>query len=267
MSLSVAVAGKGGVGKTTISALLVRALCGTAVRPVLAVDADPNSNLAAALGVEPGRPLADIREQGSLPEGSPPSGIGRLRAIDDQLQRAIVEADGFDLITMGRPEGPRCYCAVNHLLRHALDKLARSYPAVVVDNEAGMEHLSRRTTTDFDFLATVVTPTLPAIRAAQRIEALAAELPIRIGHRLVLVNRAGQGQLDPRVQEALAGLSSQPLPAVPEDPALEHLGAIGGSVFELPDSSPSMQSVLRVVAILQELKAGSSIVPQQTAGA
>lgn len=254
MSLSVAVAGKGGVGKTTISALLVRAMCNSAIRPVLAVDADPNSTLAAALGVEAGRPLADIREQGSLPEGSPPSGIGRLRAIDDELQRAIVEAEGFDLITMGRPEGPRCYCAVNHLLRHALDKLARSYQAVIIDNEAGMEHLSRRTTNDIDFLLTVVTPTVPALRAAERIEALAAELPIRIGQRLLLVNRAGQWPPNPSVQAAIDRLSSQRLPAVPDDPALEELGAIAGSVFQLPDSNPAVQSVSKVVAFLQDLK-------------
>ncbi len=254
MSLSVAVAGKGGVGKTTISALLIRALCSSALRPVLAVDADPNSNLAAALGVEAGRPLADIREQGSTPEGSPPSGIGRLRAVDDQLQRAIVEADGFDLITMGRPEGPRCYCAVNHLLRHALDKLSRSYEAVVIDNEAGLEHLSRRTTNDIDFLLTVVTPTVPAIRAAERIESLAAELPIRIARRLLLVNRAIEGKIDPRIQSALARLTSHPLPSVPDDPALEELGAVGGSVFDLPEDNPSVQSMLHLVTVLQGLR-------------
>ena len=115
MTLSIAIAGKGGIGKTTLSALLVRALREAGVRPILAVDADPNSNLAETLGVEPGRALADIREVGSSPEGSPPSGIGRVRAVEDELQRAITEDDGFDLITMGRPEGPRCYCAVNNL--------------------------------------------------------------------------------------------------------------------------------------------------------
>ncbi len=116
MTLSIAIAGKGGIGKTTLSALLVRALREAGIRPILAVDADPNSNLAEALGVKPGRPLAEIREVGSSPEGSPPSGIGRVRAVEDEIQRAITEDDGFDLIAMGRPEGPRCYCAVNNLL-------------------------------------------------------------------------------------------------------------------------------------------------------
>ncbi len=123
-------------------------------------------------------PLAHIREQGSSPEGSPASGIGRARAIDDEIQRAIVEAQGFDLIAMGRPEGPRCYCYVNNLLRRSLDSLAANYAAVVMDNEAGMEHLSRRTTNKVDFLIVVTDCTLPAFRAAERILALSHELPI-----------------------------------------------------------------------------------------
>ena len=162
LGISLAIAGKGGTGKTTLSALIVRALGILHVRPALAVDADPNSNLAEALGVAPGMPLAQIREQGSSPEGSPPSGIGRARAIDDEIQRAIVESQGFDLIAMGRPEGPRCYCYVNNLLRRSLDSLAANYAAVVMDNEAGMEHLSRRTTNNVDFLVVVTDCTLPA---------------------------------------------------------------------------------------------------------
>jgi CO dehydrogenase maturation factor len=147
MGLSLAIAGKGGIGKTTFAALVIRALGELKIRPALAVDADPNSNLAEALGVAPGMPLAHIREQGSSPEGSPASGIGRARAVEDEIQRAIVEAQGFDLLAMGRPEGPRCYCYVNNLLRRSLDLLAANYAAVVMDNEAGMEHLSRRTPT------------------------------------------------------------------------------------------------------------------------
>ncbi|MHC4181455.1 MAG: ATP-binding protein, partial [Planctomycetota bacterium] len=184
MKISVAVAGKGGTGKTTLSALLVRCLREAALRPILAVDADPNSNLAEALGVESGKQLADIREEGSSPEGSPASGVGRVRAVEDEIQRAITEADGFDLVTMGRPEGPRCYCYVNNLLRKSLGELSRNYAALVLDNEAGMEHLSRRTTNNVDFLLMVVNPALPAIRAAKRILALSHQLPITIGHRL-----------------------------------------------------------------------------------
>lgn len=252
MTLSIAVAGKGGIGKTTLCALLVRSLREQGVRPILAVDADPNSNLAEALGVEPGKALADIREQGSAPEGSPPSGIGRVRAIGDEIQRAIAEADGFDLITMGRPEGPRCYCAVNNLLRNSLDGLSHNYRAVVVDNEAGMEHLSRRTTNDVDFLVVMMNPTLPSVRAARRILALAAELPVRIGRRMVLVNRAAPQGLQEPIEREVAQLAAERLPEVPQDDSVEEAGAVGRNVFALSAQTPALLAMDKIVEILSD---------------
>ncbi len=251
MRLSLAVAGKGGTGKTTVSALVVRALREAGVKPILAVDADPNSSLADALGVDPGTPLADVREQGSSPEGSPQSGVGRARAVDDDVQRAITEADGFDLITMGRGEGPRCYCYVNNLLRKSLDALARNYQAVVLDNEAGMEHLSRRTTNNMDFLITVANPALPSIRAASRILALARQLPVQIEHRAVLVNRAVPGPWAPPIEEAIAGLEGERLPDVPQDDAVERAGAAGAAVFTLPADAPAVAAVTNLVDLLR----------------
>lgn len=250
MTFSIAIAGKGGIGKTTLSALLVRALQESGRRPVLAVDADPNSNLAEALGVEPGKPLAEIREQGSSPEGSPASGIGRVRAVEDEIQRAIAEADGFDLIAMGRPEGPRCYCAVNNLLRKSLDELSRNYAVVVVDNEAGMEHLSRRTTNDVDVLVVVMNPTLPSVRAAERILELSHQLPVRIARRAVLVNRLGPAGPAASVERHLARLQAERLPDVPQDDAVESAGAIGQDVFGLAADSPALTAVRNVVQIL-----------------
>lgn len=248
--LSIAIAGKGGTGKTTFSALLIRALSAAGIRPVLAVDADPNSNLAEALGVEGGRHLAEIREQGSSPEGSPPSGVGRARALEDELQRAIVEAAGFDLITMGRGEGPRCYCYVNNLLRQSLDRLAGDYAAVVIDNEAGMEHLSRRTTRDVDFLVVVADPTLPALRAVRRILELSRELPVSIGRRMILLNRVPQRGLAPAVGAELARLDAPRLPDVPFDETVEQAGAEGRSVFFLPADTPALEAVGRVAEVL-----------------
>jgi CO dehydrogenase maturation factor len=252
LTLSIAVAGKGGVGKTTLAALFVRALREAKIRPILAVDADPNSNLAEALGVAPGRPLADIREQGSSPEGSPSSGIGRARAVADEIQRAIAEADGFDLVTMGRPEGPRCYCYVNNLLRTSLDGLARNYAAVVLDNEAGMEHLSRRTTNNVDFLIAVTDPTLPALRAVQRIVGLSRELPIQIGCRTVLVNRVEPAGIADPLGAQLAELGAQRLPDVPQDAKVQRAGAAGRDVFTLPAESAAMAAVRRVVERLSQ---------------
>jgi CO dehydrogenase maturation factor len=255
MTISIAIAGKGGIGKTTLSALLVRALRESGIRPILAVDADPNSNLAETLGVDPGRPLAEIREVGSSPEGSPASGIGRVRAVEDEIQRAITEADGFDLITMGRPEGPRCYCAVNNLLRKSLDSLTHNYAAVVVDNEAGMEHLSRRSTNNVDFLLIVMNPTLPSARAAGRILALSNELPVAIGRRMLLVNRLGPQGMPEEVSSEISGLHVERLPDVPQDDELEREGNTGQDVFRLSTHSPALLAVRNVVKELSSAAA------------
>ena len=251
MTLSIAVAGKGGIGKTTLCALLVRSLRELGARPILAVDADPNSNLAEALGVEPGKVLADIREEGSTPEGSPASGIGRVRAVGDEIQRAIAEAEGFDLITMGRPEGPRCYCAVNNLLRNSLDGLSRNYRAVVVDNEAGMEHLSRRTTNDVDCLVVMMNPTLPSFRAAKRILDLSTELPVRIGRRMLLVNRVGPQGVEEVITREVAELAAERLPEVPQDDCVEQAGASGRSVFALSAETPALSAMNEIAKTLR----------------
>ncbi|MBC8873900.1 MAG: AAA family ATPase [Planctomycetes bacterium] len=247
MKLSIAIAGKGGTGKTTFSALLVRALREKGIRPILAVDADPNSTLADALGVDEGRPLAEIREQGSSPEGSPASGVGRARAIEDEIHRAITEADGFDLVTMGRGEGPRCYCYVNNLLRLSLDTLGKSYDAMVLDNEAGMEHLSRRTTNDVDFLIAVSNPTLPSLRAVKRIMQLSRELPINIKHRMVLVNRVASDSPLEVVESQLGPVEAERLPDVPDDEIVERAGAVGQDVFALDDQNPALLAVRAIV--------------------
>ena len=250
MKLAIAVAGKGGTGKTTLSALIVRALKQSGRGPVLAVDADPTSNLAEALGVEPGRALAEVREKGSSAEGSPASGVGRARAIEDEIHRAITEAEGFDLVTMGRGEGPRCYCYVNNLLRKSLDELTGSYQAVVLDNEAGMEHLSRRTTNDMDFLVAVTNPAMPAVRAARRILELSRELPVRIRHRALLVNRVGPDGLPPAIEEQSAALEAERLPDIPQDDEVGRAGAMGEDVFSLPDTCPALLAVDRVLDTL-----------------
>ena len=256
MKLSIAVAGKGGIGKTTLSALVVRALRESGVSPILAVDADPNSTLADALGVEESKPLAEIREERSSAEGSPASGMGRARAVEDEIQRAIVEAEGFDLVCMGHPEGPRCYCYVNTLLRKSLDDLTRNYDAVVLDNEAGMEHLSRRTTNDVDFLIAVMNPTRPSLRAVQRILKLAKQLPVTIGQRAVLLNRVGPDGVPDEIAEELEQLDALRLPDVPQDDAVERAGAVGSDVFSLDEDTPALVGVRRVLEELSAIRSG-----------
>jgi len=214
VKMSLAIAGKGGTGKTTLAAMFVRTLRETDVRPVLAVDADPN-------------------------------------AFEDEIQRAIVEADGFDLITMGRPEGPRCYCYVNTLLRKSLKDLARNYESMVLDNEAGMEHLSRRTTNDVDFLVAVMNPTLPSFRAVRRILTLADSLPINIGHRVVLVNRAGPDGAGPQFEEELAKLGAARAPDIPQDEEVEQAGTVGRDVFSLSEGNAALSAVRSVIDYLR----------------
>jgi CO dehydrogenase maturation factor len=199
------------------------------------------------LGVDEGRPLAEVREQGSSPEGSPASGVGRARAVEDEIQRAITEAAGFDLITMGRGEGPRCYCYVNNLLRTSLDAIAQNYSALVLDNEAGMEHLSRRTTRDIDILIGVLNPTMPSLRAVKRILQLSRELPVNIGRRLVLVNRVRPDAANQRVDGELAELDAERLADVPQDDSVERAGAVGQDVFGLPSDSPAVAAVKNIV--------------------
>lgn len=247
MKLSIAIAGKGGTGKTTFSSLLIRALRDKGIGPILAVDADPNSTLADALGVDEGRPLAEIREQGSSEEGSPASGVGRARAIEDEIHRAITEAEGFDLVTMGRGEGPRCYCYVNNLLRVSLDTLGKSYDALVLDNEAGMEHLSRRTTNDVDFLIAVSNPSMPSLRAVTRIMQLSRELPINIKHRMMLVNRVGPNSPMEVVEKELGPVEAERLPDVPNDETVERAAAVGQDVFTLDEQNPALIAVRNIV--------------------
>ncbi|MCX7661102.1 MAG: AAA family ATPase, partial [Candidatus Omnitrophica bacterium] len=143
----IAVSGKGGTGKTTISALIIRTLIEDKKIPILAVDADPNSNLYLSLGAKFNRTIADLREE---VRDNTPSGFSKTDYFNLKLQEAISENNGFDLLVMGRPEGQGCYCSVNNLLREYLTRLSKNYPFVVIDCEAGLEHLSRRTSDDLD---------------------------------------------------------------------------------------------------------------------
>lgn len=188
MSYMVAVAGKGGVGKTTISACLVRLLLERALTPVLAVDADPNSCLAPLVGLEPEPTISDIRKE-MMEEKARTTGVPKERLLEMKLASCLQESTGFDLLTMGRPEGADCYCYVNNLLRGALLRLRDNYPVTVLDNEAGMEHLSRMNTNDIDCLVLVCEPTMVGARSAVRICRLADTLPVQVRRRILVWNK------------------------------------------------------------------------------
>lgn len=237
MGTTIAISGKGGVGKTTIAALIIRELVGRASKGVLAVDADPNACLALTLGVEVAGVVAELRDQTRMKTPSN-TGMDRVTAFEYGLNEIVTEAAGFDLVTMGHPEGPSCYCAANNLLRRFLDKLSSQYSFVVLDNEAGMEHLSRRTTNHVDWLLIVAEPTKIGQVTAQRIMALTDALPIKIKQRGVLWSRTDQ-PVD------LEGIDT--LGHVPYDPCLVEASMAGTSIFDVNSDSPAQVAVRKLV--------------------
>ena len=241
MATTIAISGKGGSGKTTLAAMLIRYLLKKRPgRAILAVDADPNSCLGAELGVEPAGTIAEIREQTrSKTPGS--SGTDRLRSFEYGIQQAITEASGFDLLTMGRPEGPDCYCAVNNMLRTFLDKLSSQYQFVVIDNEAGMEHLSRRTTNNVDLLCIVAEPTSLGVVTVQRISGLAKQLPILVKEIGVIWNKL-DGKSGGETQ--LEGVET--LGSVPFDQSVFDASMQGKTVFDLEENSPAFLAVREI---------------------
>lgn len=191
MAFTIAVAGKGGTGKTTLAGFLINYLVEKGCKPVLGVDADPSANLNDVLGEEVEITLGEVRDDVSIKnrDGKLPGGMTRAEYINYQLQRAVIEGSGFDLLVMGRPEGQGCYCFANGILREATDRFANSYKYMVIDNEAGLEHLSRRTTKSVDIMFTVSECSKRGIDAAGRVKQLIAELELEIGQLYLVVNR------------------------------------------------------------------------------
>ena len=236
MTLRIAVAGKGGVGKTTCSALLLRALAISGVRPLLAVDADPNANLHQLLSLPLPEGLGTLREEQKAPGGAVPL----ADRIAFGIERRLSEGDAVDLIAMGRGEGPGCYCYVNNLLREALDRIEGGYRAIVVDNEAGMEHLSRRSTRRIDHLVLVGDPSPRGLDAVAALRDLAAELALPVGKTWLLLNRpyGVSGRAAPE------DLGIPLLATLPHDPRLPSWETERRSFLDLPPGeSPAADAV------------------------
>jgi len=239
MGFTIAVAGKGGVGKTTLAALVVRSLKEKKLGSVLAVDADPNSNLAEALGMEAGPTVGQLLDEVAAHPERIPSGMPKDRFIEYQVQSLIQEGEGFDVITMGRPEGPGCYCYVNNVLRGVMSKLIKEYDYIIIDNEAGLEHLSRRTTRAADTLLVVSDATAVALKAAGRINELAGELGIKTGQRLLVVNRNNANI--PR--ERIKPLGLEYAGDIPVDEELFKISVTGNSLWGLDPNAPSLRAL------------------------
>lgn len=240
MAKTIAISGKGGTGKTTLAALMVRLLLGKSSQAVLAVDADANACLGAMLGVEPEGTIADLREDVRKQKAPAEAGISKVDAFEMGCEQLLCEAKGFDLLVMGRPEGPGCYCAVNNLLRSFLDRLSGSYGYVVTDNEAGMEHLSRQTTNNVDLLAIVAEPTRIGIDTTRRIANLTKSLPITIEEVGIIWNRTDK---EPDVN--VDGISI--LGCVPYDESVYDIAIAGGTVFDLEKDSIALKAVQEIL--------------------
>jgi CO dehydrogenase maturation factor len=247
MAYTIALAGKGGTGKTTIGALVVRALFDMGAGTVLAVDADPNACLHEGLGVTVERSVGEITEEMLANANTNPGGMSKDAWLEYNIQRYVVEARQFDLLSMGRPEGAGCYCYSNNLVRGCVDNLSRGYDYVVLDNEAGLEHLSRRTTRDVDLLLMVADPAVRGVRTAATLSDLADELDIAVGARHLVVNRA-PGALNPALLDVIRETGVPLLGIVPTDPGIVGIDLDGRGVFDLPDDSPALAAVKRLLA-------------------
>lgn len=250
MTKTIAIAGKGGTGKTSVAALLIKLLSQKGL--VLAVDADPSTNLNQALGLslEDDETVGRIREKMTedVSKGRFNPTIGKQEYLFNQIMESLVESKGFDLLAMGRPEGPGCYCASNEFLRVSLDKLVKDYKYqyIVMDCEAGMEHISRQTTRDVDVLLIMSDPTMRGITTAARMKNLIGELRSKIGNIGLIVNRV-KGELSPEIKKAIDESNLQVIALIPEDHNLEALELKGRPIIELPDESPLQLKVKEMI--------------------
>jgi len=251
MSLTIAVAGKGGTGKTTLSALMIRALHERGITPILAVDADPNANLGEALGLVADRTIGQLQAKTLKQIHDLPAGVPLGRHLEYELHQAIVEGEGIDLLVMGHGEGPGCYCAVNHILRRSLDVLRTSYRCTILDNEAGMEHLSRRVSHGIDHLIVVSDATPTALRSAARIGGIADALELEIGQRCLVLTGL-RGDLSELAAAEAEHTGLEIAARIPFDEEVAALNLSGRPLAELPLEAVSLAVVSDMLETLLE---------------
>ncbi len=252
MSRTIAMAGKGGVGKTTVSALVTRYFSKHQSDPLLAIDADPNSNLGETLGLNIEKTVGDIREDFMKDPQAVPSGMDKIIYLEMLMNQVLIEQKTFDLLVMGRQEGQGCYCMVNNILNRFADELEKNYQYLLVDNEAGMEHLSRRTSGKVDMLLLVTDYALRGLRAVGRINDMLGDLKLDVRNKGLIVNRAPETLSKVFLDEA-AAIGLPILCTIPEDKNLLEFDMERRSLLELDDDSPAVVAVNQMMQKVKEI--------------
>lgn len=243
MPVSIALAGKGGTGKTTVAGMLIKYLVKHQKTPVLAVDADSNANLNEVLGLEVSGTLSEAREE--MRKGKVPDGMTKNVFMSMKFEQAVIEDNGYDLVVMGQPEGAGCYCAANTLLTGFLERLTKNYPYVVMDNEAGMEHISRLTTSNIDTLLIVSDTSRRGLQAAIRIDHLSKDLNIGVGKSYLILNQAKDAPA-PAVLEMLDSAGLALAGTIPEDQTVYEYDLEGRATINLPDDNDAVRSAFDI---------------------
>ena len=249
----IAIAGKGGTGKTTVCGMLVRYLADKKAGHVLAVDADPNSNLNEVLGVKAPVSLGEIREgmTGKDAGDSLPAGMTKPEYLEFMFGDALVEEDGYDLLVMGMTQGPGCYCYINGVLKTQIDRYAGGYSHIIADNEAGLEHISRGTLPQGEALLLISDCSRRGIQAAGRVARLAKDLKLKFESVKLIVNRAPGGELAPGVLEEITALDLDLIGVLPQDDAVYQYDSEGLPVADIPEDSPVKVALREIISKLE----------------
>jgi len=250
MNFKIALAGKGGTGKTTISSLIIRRLIEKNKGSILALDADPNSNLNEALGVSVSNTIGMIREDFKKNAPRIAAGIYKDQLVEMNIHQVLVEGKGFDLLVMGRGEGPGCYCYANNLFKRYIDILQDNYGYIVMDNEAGMEHLSRRTTSDVNYLLIISDPSPKGILTASRIRDLSFEVNINAKKISLIVNRVN-GKLDDRLKRYIEEKKLDLLGIINVDDNIYEMDISEKTIFDIPEDSIALKQVRKLMERLE----------------
>ncbi len=251
MSVKIAVTGKGGTGKTAFAALFMRAAI-PGLKPnevMLAVDADADANLAAALGVEVEKTIGDMREKMMRERDSIPLDTSKEAAFESWVFETLYEGNGFDLLVMGRPEGTGCYCYANNMLVAIMERIVDNYPVTVIDTAAGMEHISRQTISEVDILLVVTDNSRRGLGTAERIRDIANEIGMKFDRMYVVANKVTDETRD-RVEKNASELGLDVIGTVPYDPQLAEIDLQGRPLIELPANSTAVMAVAEIAEVI-----------------